>query len=272
MVPVFTSGYCTSQQIHITNLATKPACRRMMSPHFDQVYIELVRNRMYEHFAEVREDDVIKLFRGVPFRTSLRKAANFTKDTGYESTFRVARDFYNGVCHVSGIIKGNTEDTDNESRAYADEFGDFDFDGEIISSDPCHRFVDLHFHPEATRYPVPSYEDLLGSQVYTDDRPLHKQIDIRPVIVVSHVLGNGDVIALLYQKKFANNIRQASGLEELKFALHETVISGPSNAVDCLERSGLFQADILALGKKYAYRPNKDDYYKLRRFVHTPRR
>lgn len=227
---------------------------------------------MSRKFAKVREDDMIKLFVSIPFRRSLSEDAAFTKNTGYESAFRVARDFYIGRCHVSEILRGRAEDLDVEGRTYEGEFADFDFSTQAISSNRCHRFLDLHFHPGVTKWPVPSYADLLGSQASVDGWEPHWQVDVRPVVVVAHVLENDDIVTLLYQKKYGGYIGQMQRLEELESDLYKAAISEPSRAVDYLEASGIFSADILTLKKKYSYRPPKEDNPKLTRYVHTPKR
>jgi len=226
---------------------------------------------MSRNFAQVGEDDVIKLFVSMPFRRSLRQAAAYTRDTGYESAFRVARDLYTGCCYVSGILRGKAEDLDVEGRTYEGAFADFDFGNQVISSNRCHRFLALHFHPEVTKWPVPSYSDLLGSQVDMDLES-HQRADIRPIMVIAHTLRNEDIFALLYQSNYGGLLGQVRDLEELECDLNKASISEPSRAVGCLEASGIFSADTLNLEKKYAYRPSKEDYPKLRRYVHTPKR
>ena len=61
-------------------------------------------------------------------------------------------------------------------------------------------------------------------------------------------------------------------LKELDSDLDKIAITNPSEVVDYLKKSGLFHADILTLEKRRGYSPDKEDYHKLRRFVHTTRR
>lgn len=227
---------------------------------------------MTHPLAEVREDDVIKLFRSMPFRRSLRQAAAFTKRTGYESAFRVARDFYCGLHYVSGILEGTTEDCKVKNRTYTGELSDFDFGEQKVSSDRCYRFLSLHFHPDTTKCPIPSFGDLRTAQTALEDWEAYEQVDVRPIIAVAHVLEDDRILALVYQKTIEGDIEQMHDFQDLDSILSTIDFPDPSYVVACLEKSGLFYADILTLEKKYAYRPNNNDYHKLKRFVHTPRR
>lgn len=227
---------------------------------------------MDKPLAEVGEDDVIRLFRSISFRRSLRQAATFTKDTGYESAFRVTRDFYLGSYYVSRILEGTTENFVTEGRTYAGELADFDFGEQAVPFDRCYRFLSLHFHPDITKCPIPSYPDLLTSQTSLEDWEAYEQVDVRPIIGVAHILENDRIVALLYQKSISGDIEQTQAFQELKHDYSLADFVDPLDIVDCLEMTGLFHADILTLEKRYAYRPDEKDYNKLRCFAHTPKR
>ena len=226
---------------------------------------------MNKPLAEVREDDVIKLFRSMPFGKSLRQAAGFTKRTGYESGFLVARDLYSGSRYVSSMCKGTTENFQSEHINH-DGFFDFDFGDQNVSFERCYRFLDLHFHPDITGYPKPSCLDLQLAQEDCDRRSGCEDVDARPIIAVAHVLEDDQIVTLLYQKSIEADIEQMQDFKELDFDLSAIDSIDPGYVVDCLEGSGLFYADILTLEKKCVYRPNDNDYNKLKRFVHTPHR
>ena len=231
---------------------------------------------MSEVFPEIGENDVAKLFRGIAFRRNLRQAAAFTKQTGYESGFRVARDFYRGFYYVRRVVEGTTDRSNTEEQLleqlFEKKFDNFEFDGQNVFSGCCYRFFDLHFHPETTKYPIPSYYDLLTSQSSIENHKTHEQIEVCPIMAVSHILGDDTIITLLYQKKCRGNMGQRIALEELDSDLDKIAVTNPSEAVDYLEESGLFHADMITLQKRCGYSPDKKDYPKLRRFVHTPRR
>lgn len=226
---------------------------------------------MTEPLTEVREDDVIKLFRGMPFRRSLRQAAAFTKTTGYESAFCVARDFYRRLYYVSGVLEGATDNC-KVKRTYAGELAEYDFGEQNVSSHRCYRFLGLHFHPDTTKCPIPSYGDLGIAQIDLDDWQIPEQVDVRPIIAIAHILEDDQIVSLLYQKSIEADIEQMQDFKELDSDLSAIDFIDPAYVVDCLEESGLFYADILTLEKKCAYRPNNNDYNKLKRFVHTPHR
>lgn len=226
---------------------------------------------MLECFAEVTEDDVIRLFQSIPFRRSLRQAAAFTKSTGYESAFCVARDFFRGSCYVSRMLAGTAENIETDNRTYRGELADFDFGEQDVSNKRCYRFFDLHFHPDISNCPVPSYPDLLGAQ--TSLEPWDDgQIDVRPIIAVSHILGDDKLVILLYQKVVESDIERTLACQKIKYDLPTVTFIHPQDVVDYLQQSGLFRADILRFEKRYAYRPDRADYSKLKRYVHTPHR
>lgn len=226
---------------------------------------------MNKPLAEVKEDDVIKLFRGIPFRRSLRQAAVFTKRTGYESGLLVARDLYSGSCYVSRMCKGTTENFQTEDINY-DGFFDFDFGEQNVSFERYYRFLDLHFHPDITGYPEPSYLDLQLAQEDCDQRSGCEDVDVRPIIAVAHIMKDDRLVALLYQKSVEGDIEQMQDFQELASDLSAINFTDTAYVVDCLQGSGLFRADTLTLEKRYDYRPDKMDYGKLKRFVHTPHR
>lgn len=223
---------------------------------------------MNKGLSEVREDDVIKLFRSIPFRGSLRQAGGFTKQTGHESGFRVVRDLYSGTCYFSKVVKGTTVGFGN----HEDEIDNFEFKGQNVPFKRCHAFLDLHFHPEITKYPVPSYDDLLDSEADIENYKTHERIEVCPIMAISHILNDDTVISLLYQKKFSGEIRQLQTLRELDSDLDKIAITNPSKVVDYLKSSGLFYADILILEKRRHYIPDKEDYPRLKLFANTPRR
>lgn len=227
---------------------------------------------MTKALAEVKEDDVIKLFQSVPFRRSLRQAATFTKITGYESAFRVARDFYRGFYYVSGVLEGTTENLHAKNRTYAGELADFNFGEQNVSSERCYRFFALHFHPDVTKCPTPSYPDLQTAQTRFEDWEAYEQVDVRPIITVAHILEDDRIIALLYQKSIEGDIEQMQDFQEVVSDLSTIDFIDPAYVVDCLEGSGLFHANILTLEKKHTYRPNDENSAKLRHFAHTPHR
>jgi len=227
---------------------------------------------MDKPLAEVGEDDVIRLFRSIQFRRSLKQAATFTKGTGYESAFRVIRDFYLGSYYVSRILEGTTENFATENRTYAGELADFDFGEQTVPFDCCYRFLNLHFHPDITKCPIPSYPDLLTSQTSLEDWEAYERVDVRPIIGVAHVLQDDRIVTLLYQKSIRGDIEQTHAFRELKVNFPKIDFVDPLDVVDYLDASGLFHADILTLEKKHAYRPDEKDYNKLRRFAHTPKR
>jgi hypothetical protein len=54
---------------------------------------------------------------------------------------------------------------------------------------------------------------------------------------------------------------------------HSKIHSGTwEGHVDYLDENGLFHANTITLEKRRGYRPNDEDYHKLRCFAHTPRR
>jgi len=227
---------------------------------------------MTQPIAEVGMNDVVRLLRSAAFCDSLRQAAAFTKNTGYESAFEVARDLYHGHYYVSRALVGTTENFKTQNRTYAGELVDFDFGGRDVSFDRCYRFLSLHFHPDVTNCPIPSYPDLLTSQTSLEDWELHEQLDVRPIIAVAHVLDDDNIVALIYQKSIRNDIGQTLDFLELKKHLHEMDFFEPLEVVDYLEATNLFHADVLNLDKRRAYHPEDSNYSKLKRFVHTPRR
>jgi hypothetical protein len=225
---------------------------------------------MSEVFTEVIEDDVTKLFQSIPFRVSLRQASGFTKRTGYESGFRVVRDLYSGTYYVSRVVEGVTDGFNFEDEVFDTKFDNFEFEGQNIPFDRCYQFLRLHFHPESTKYPIPSYDDLLTSEADIENWKTQERIEVRPIIAISHILNDDTVISLLYQKKCSTKIGQLQALKELDSDLNNIVIANPSEAVGYLEESGLFHADIITLEKRRHYSPNKKDYAKLTLFAHTP--
>lgn len=227
---------------------------------------------MSEVFTEVREDDVTKLFRSMPFRGSLRQAGDFTKQTGYESGFRVVRDFYSGTYYVSGVVEGITDGFNFEDKVFDEKFDNFEFEGQNVPFGRCYQFLRLHFHPEITKYPIPSYDDLLTSEADIENWKTQERIEVCPIIAISHILNDDTIISLLYQKKCSSKIRQLQALKELDSDLNKIVIANPSEAVDYLEQSGLFYADTITLEKRRGYSPDKEDCHKLKRFVRPPRR
>lgn len=227
---------------------------------------------MTQPLAEVKADDVLRLFRSVSFRSSLRQAAAFTNSTGYESAFRVARDFYDGSCCVSRVREGTSDSFDTEDRTYEGELADFDFGGQNITRDKWYCFFALHFHPDFTECPEPSLSDIKSSQSDHLEGQMVMRADVRPVIAVAHILDDGRIVTLLYQKRIAGNIEQTKDFWETESNLARREFYDPSDVVSILETSGLFHADSLMLERRYAYRPAMGDYDKLRRFVHTPSR
>jgi len=228
---------------------------------------------MNKSLVKVREDDVIKIFQGIPFRKSLGQAAAFTKQTGYESGLLVVRDLYSSSYYVSRMRKGTTDGFKAEDIIYDGSFN-FDFGEQNVSFDRCYRFLDLHFHPEITECPEPSCPDLQLAQEDTNPQNECGDVDVRPIVGVAHILEDDMVITLLYQKRVESNIEieKAPTLVKIGDDLSTVDIPDSSYIVDCLEKSKLFYADMLTLEKKHAYRPNDEDCNKLRRFVHTPRR
>ncbi len=227
---------------------------------------------MSDVFTKVREDDVTKLFRSMPFRGSLRQAAAFTKQTGYESGFRVVRDLYCDTYYVSEVVEGITDGFNFEEKVFDGNFDNFEFEGQNVPFDRCYQFLRLHFHPEITKYPVPSYDDLLTCEADIENWKTQERIAVCPIITISHILNDDTIISLLYQKKCRRRIGQLQALKELDSDLNKIVITNPSEAVDYLEESGLFHADTITLEKRRGYRPNDEDYHKLKRFARTPRR
>jgi len=227
---------------------------------------------MTRFFTEVKSDDVTKLFRSMPFRSSLRQAAAFTKRTGYESALCVARDFYLGSCYVSRMLKGTTEGFEINGRTYGGRLADYDFGEQNIHFEHCYRFLGLHFHPDLTECPIPSSRDLMTAQGGTEPWDAYESIDVRPIIAVAHILENNRIVALLYQKSIEGDIEHMQDFQDLNSDLYAIDFPAPPYVVDCLEESGLFYADILTLEKKRHYSPNKKDYAKLKRFTSTPRR
>ena len=226
---------------------------------------------MCGNFAEVKEEDLIKLLRSMPFHRSLRQAAAFAKTTGYESAFCVARDFYRGSYYVSRMLEGTTESLMNDNRTYRGELTDFDFGEQNISYESCYRFFDLHFHPDKTKCPVPSYPDLRAAQISLDAWDADEQVDVRPIMAVSHILEDDNIIVLLYQKSVEADIERTFAFRTMEHDLATMTFTDPIDVVDYLEQSGLFHADILTLEKRLAYWPNSRDYNRLKRFAHTPR-
>jgi len=191
---------------------------------------------------------------------------------GVQNRLGVARDFYQGFYYVSGVLEGTTENFHVEERTYEGELTDLDFGEQNVSFDCCYRFFDLHFHPDITKCPKPSYPDLRVAQTSLEDWEAYEDMDVRPIITVAHILEDDRIIALLYQKSIGGDMEQMQDFQELASNLSAIDFIDPAYVVDCLEESGLFYADILTLEKKRAYRPNDEDYDKLKRFTHTPRR
>jgi hypothetical protein len=234
---------------------------------------DLIKKRKYhmnEALAEVREDDVTKLFRNKAFRRNLKQAAIYTKQTGYESGFHVIRDLYLGSYYVSRVTQGITDSLPTEEDLFEKNFNYCEYNEQNDSSGRCYRFFDLHFHPGATKYPIPSYYDLLTSHSNIENGQKNEQLEVCPVMAVSHVLNDDTIISLLYQKIHRFNTIQLQTLKELNSDLDKIAITNPSEVVDYLKRSGLFRADTLILEKKRHYSPNKEDYSRLKAFTCTP--
>jgi hypothetical protein len=96
------------------------------------------------------------------------------------------------------------------------------------------------------------------------------RIDARPVMAVAHLLDNGNVHALLYQKDISGDFEDIAAFRNVIEDLGSADVDPPDWARH-LEQCGLFRAETLLLTKESGYHTSLKDRTRLRRFVHSPR-
>jgi hypothetical protein len=224
---------------------------------------------MDKPIAPVTAESLWQLVRSARFVWRLSQAAGYTRNTGYESEFLVARELYRGTYYVSDLIEGGTQSIDSEAMIYTEGVDEELFVGQRIPAENCYRFFDLHFHPDRTLWPEPSEPDLGSAQAYMSQGPPNPRVDVRPIGAVAHALDDGDIVALFYQKNVPGDIEQLTRFRDLVGEIYNDDFDA-SRAADALEQSGLFRAERFLLKRGQRYRPSRRDRAKFSRFAHTP--